>query len=224
MDKATQKLCAWLAVLIVVGCAFIAAQRPRTWFGITSEDQYPAIVDQGSSALVGVSFAHHNLHAGKSYEVTAVDLSMQDTDKLIVAFRTGATGNVHLLIEFATTIGGHLELIEGPTWTTNTGTATTVYNRRFDSSNTSLIEEDKSDTPAWTAGAVLVNPTGLSGGTVKDVRYLLAANAAREGGARRGTSEWVLAPSTQYAVKYTADGNSNGGFVSLTWYEHESPN
>lgn len=210
------------AILVVVVC--VAAQRPRTWFGITSEAQYPVDVDQTSSALMVIAFAHHELHEGDSYEVTAADESMSNNDTLIIAFRTGATKNTHMLISFQATIAGHIDLIEGPTWDTNTGTATTVHNRRRDSSNTSLIEEDKSDTPAWTAGAVLVNPTGLADGTVIDTRYALAAQAAREGGGERGTVEWVLTTSTQYAVRFTADGNSNGGFVSLNWYEHTDSN
>lgn len=198
-----------------------AIEKQTQNVGLTDGEGKVARLDKMSAVLVGIANAHHRIHGGDSYMVSAVDESMGDGDTLILGLKTPVTKRMHLVVSFTATVAGHVTVTEAPTWTTNTGTATTVYNRHRGSDNTSEVSEDKSATPAFTAGGVLTNPTGGSGGTVVETHYVLAASGNRSGGEARGTEEIILKQATQYLITFVADGGSNGAQLRLDWYERE---
>uniref|UniRef100_A0A6M3J5Y7 Uncharacterized protein n=1 Tax=viral metagenome TaxID=1070528 RepID=A0A6M3J5Y7_9ZZZZ len=169
---------------------------------------------------VTIDVGHHEIHDGDSFHVAVVDTVMADTETLIVAFKTPSGAKLsHMVFGWSIKAAGHVDLVEGPTWTTNTGTVIVPRNR-LRSGGTSTLTEDKTATPAYTAGGVLLNPTGLAGGTTITLGYGFASKTAGNQGSH--DTEWVLKAATAYAIVLTADANSNGGFIELDWYEHTS--
>ncbi len=180
-------------------------------------------VDSTTDAFSSIGYEHHEVHEGDAFTVVTT-AALQDTDTLSIGFKTPAsTKLIHMVMEYSTLLGGTMAMLEGPTWTTNTGTATPVFNRNRTSSTTSGLREDKSATPAWTANAVLVDPTITDAGDI--INYQVAyAVRNRFSGEGRDALEFVLASDTTYCYLFTAIGNSNSGTISLHWYEHTSSN
>jgi len=170
---------------------------------------------------VTIDGPHHEVHEGDAFAVEYADDTMADTDTITLAFKTpNTTTRIHLTIEFSVLVGGHVELHEDATWTTNTGTLRTIYNRkRLASMTSSVLLEDKTATPTFTAtDAVLYNPTSPSGTIIHTV-YAWGLKS-RPTMSSREIEEWILKPNTAYAVILTADGNSNAAQLILDWYEH----
>ena len=174
-------------------------------------------------SLSFLSHAEREIHEGHSFTVQAVDDTLDDAATLNIAFKTGDGDKIaHFLCSCTTLVGGSLKLYEAPTWTTNTGTATTIYNRyRSENPLESSFLEDKTATPDFTAtNKVLVNVTGLAGGTELMSRYSWGEKGKVESGDYRAINEWLLKPNTQYAVLFTAIGASNKAQIFLNWTEH----
>ena len=179
---------------------------------------------------VVVSSAEHEVHEGHAFTVSAVDEDMDNAATLNIAFKTCSPtlaethgmGRAHFYASFSSLVGGSLEILEAPTWTTNTGTATAIINRhRADNPIVSAFTEDKTATPAFTAtGKVLVNVTGLAGGASLWKRYAWGEKGKVEAGDYRAENEILLKCNTQYAVVFTAIGASNKGQIILNWIEH----
>lgn len=187
---------------------------------ILSLDEILALDD---GVLAVVTHPEQEGHEGHAFTFQTVDEALGDAATLNVAFKTGrASTRIHLLAAFTTLVGGKLEIYEVPTWTTNTGTATTVYNHlRDENPIKSTLLEDKTATPAFTkTNKVLVNVTGLAGGTAIWSRYAWGEKGKIEGGDYRAENEFILRPDTQYAVLFTAIGAANKGQIFLNWIEH----
>ncbi len=184
--------------------------------------------DAMSGALVGISSPHHRIHEGDSFTTNFTDATLADAETIILAFKTAKTPKlIHLFIFFSSLVGGSLDLWEGVTWTTNTGTTNPIINRlRTENRKPSGAREDKTATPAFTAtGNVLSNPT-LTGGvvtptgaTLLDKQYAWGERGKIGAGFLRDEHEFVLNSDTQYAAVFTAIGASNKATVSLNWYE-----
>ncbi|RLE25523.1 MAG: hypothetical protein DRJ50_02785 [Actinobacteria bacterium] len=177
-------------------------------------------VDSASGAAVGISRAHEAVHSGIAFHAFAFDDALGDAGTVIVAFKTPAGGkHVHLVMSFGAIVAGNLDLIEGPTWTGETGTGVAISNRRRTGTPPSSIVLEDVDQAAFTASdQVIKNPTGLSGGTVIPIGHVFGSKQAG-GCVDRGEDEWELDPDQTYAVRFTAIGAANGGTVFLDWYE-----
>jgi len=72
-----------------------------------------------SKEIVHIDFAHHEIHDGDTYEYHFTDTVMADTETINIAFKTPSvtTKEIHLVIEFAAKVAGHLEILEAATWT-----------------------------------------------------------------------------------------------------------
>lgn len=165
---------------------------------------------------------HNEIHNGTSFSMVHVDTAMNNADSFVLVFKTpDGTTRAHMVIEFSTLAGGHVDIIEGPTWDTNTGTDVTIFNRkRLDVMTSSVLLEDKTATPAFTAtDKALLDPTAFAGGIIIHTIYAFGITA-RQTAVMRGTTEWLLKPDTTYGIRFTADGANNGGQLVLNWYEH----
>jgi len=173
--------------------------------------------------LAVLSSAEAEVHEGHAFTFSTVDEDMDNAATMNIAFKTcHHTGKVHFYAAFSTLVGGSLAIVEAPTWTTNTGTATAFYNRRRDLVPIhSMLEEDKTATPAFTAtDKVLVQVTGIAGGTTIWKRYAWGEKGKVEAGDYRADNEILLRADTQYVVLFTAIGASNKGQIILNWLEH----
>ncbi len=190
-----------------------------------NDDTRLAQLDNLFQIPVTIDVAHHEVHEGDSFKTWAVDESMGDNDTIIIAFKTAAgSKRIHMVWGFLTLVGGDLQIWEGATWTTNTGTLNPIINRkRKTSPDSSTLLEDKTATPTFTAtDNVLLNPTGLGTGSATSIdrHYAWGQKSKLLAGGTRSLDEFILKVETQYAVVFTADGGSNKAELALDWYEH----
>jgi hypothetical protein len=176
-------------------------------------DDGSASFDPTSEALKMISFEHGEIHEGKFFILDLVDTNMANTNYIGISFTTpaAAAGRIHFIMAFASKAAAHLELIEIPQTLTN-GTAATPLNRFRDSVNTSGLTSVK--TYDSTAGDVITIGTGTI------IHDLYAWSDRKIGDKNRDFNEFILKANTSYAVKLTADENTNAGHIILNWYEH----
>lgn len=171
--------------------------------------------------LLTLDAPHHEIHEGDSFCSSAVDTSMGNGDTLVLAFKTMAgTKRAHIVVQFLALSGGHVEILEGPTWDNESGSLNPIFNRKRTSP--ALLSEmlEDSGQAAFTAtGNLVLNPTTLAGGTALCPEYSFGT-VSKPAVSGRELVEWVLRPDTQYAVRLTADAASNKGQLILAWYEH----
>ena len=163
---------------------------------------------------VVINVAHHEVHEGNSYIVDEV----VDAASLALAFYvpTG-TKRAHLIFQWAAESKAHIEIYEGRTWNTGTGSKIVIYNRDRNSSNISQMEEDT--TGAFVASmGVVKDPTGQAGGTVIHNEY--AWSDKKETNRNRDVSEFILKNNETYVVLLTSDDGAKGLHIALHWYEH----
>lgn len=170
---------------------------------------------------VVINVPHHEIHEGGSFTSNGVDTSMGLNDTLILAFQTPAgTKRAHVLHRFITLTGGHIEVIEGPTWDNQTGALQPIYNRKREAAmGSSVLLEDQAQAGFVASDNLILNPTTVAGGTVIHTLYAYG-NKNSFTGAARDTDELLLKPDTQYAYKFTSDAASNAAQIMLDWYEH----
>lgn len=171
------------------------------------------------SVPVMIDTAHHKIHEGHSYNCEIVSLSLASAAVLSLAFKTPvAPIRIHMLTEFITLTGGHVEILRSPTWTAETGSAETIINE-YDGEEASAILENKGQAGFVANGNMVGTPTALAGGTVIHTHYAFGLKN-RFGGERSDRNEIILIAGTQYAVRFTSDAASNKVQLNLHWYEH----
>lgn len=175
-----------------------------------------AALDGVTDAIQFIDYEHHEHHAGSAY---AVQVNTGGGTEVSLAFKTPTgTKKAHMVYEFSSESKAHVTVLEGPTWTTNTGTVVAPKQQNRSSANTSMLLEDKTATPDWTAGGVLQTPTSIAGGTTISLIY---SYASKQAGASEGKrNELILDPDTTYAYVLTSDDGSKGLQLRLYWYEH----
>lgn len=199
----------------------LALQARRVLIQDPNDSERVASFDTMFKTLLFLDVPHFEVHEGHAFISDAVDTSMADTATLILAFKTPAgTKRAHMVIEFTTLVGGHLDIIEGPTWDNQSGTKNPIYNRFREAAMTSSVLLEDQAQPGFVASDnVILNPTNVAGGTVLHDLYGFGKKEKFPSDSR-DVSEWILKPDTQYAIRFTADGGSNKGQVILNWYEH----
>jgi hypothetical protein len=180
------------------------------------------VVDEMTDAAVGVSYAHHELHAGSSFVASVVNQLMADTETLSLAFKTPAgTKHAHLFAHFSTLVGGKLEIVEAPTWTAQTGTEVPIVNRkRVGTPNSSVLLANQAQAGFVAADVVVKDMAGVAGGTILPANYAFGQRSRIGAGETRANSEYILKPDTQYLILFTAIGANNMAQLVLDWYEH----
>lgn len=177
--------------------------------------------DELQSMPVVISEPHYEVHEGGAFVVSTVDITLDNAATMILAFKTMAgTKRAHMLTNFTTLTGGHVDLIEGPAWTAESGSTIAIFNRKREASMGSSGLLENSDQAAFTAtDTVILNPTGLSGGTIIHILYGFGQkNQFTASG--RDVEEILLKPDTQYAARFVSDAASNKALLELNWYEH----
>ena len=174
-------------------------------------------LDSMTGAQKSIDYAHHEIHDGKTFRVQGYTAS---GTSLIIAFQVGNVGIApHMVFDWVAEAAGTLNLYEGPTWTTNTGTRRSVKQSNRNSTNTSILEGDGNGAGGFVANEVVIDPTGLAGGTVISMKgWFAPKNAGGSEGTRQ--REIILKPNTKYAFVMAPTGAASGMQVRLEWYEH----
>lgn len=173
--------------------------------------------DSMTDAIAIVDYAHHEIHGGSSF---SADVYVEAGTQLNICFKTPAgTKRAHMLFEFASESKSVLYVFEGSTWTTNTGTVYAPINQNRGSANESILLEDKTATPDYTANGVLLNATTVVTGDIVDTVH---APGTKQSGGASGSKreELVLKPDETYRVFLGSLDGSKDLFLKLLWYEH----
>ncbi len=173
-----------------------------------ADDTRQAKLDNLVPVLVGIDYAHHEIHEGDSFHayVTTADLGAAN-----IGFRfttPAGTKRVHMVISATSAEDALLTFYEAGT--PAGGGAFTPLNRFRGGSASALADVY--------AGAVT---TGGSPVTLNVQRWGATGVGPRTGsaGGDRGTHEWVLEPSTSYHVIMSGSGNE-AATLQFDWYEH----
>jgi len=176
-------------------------------------------LDEAFNVLAAIDVPHREVHEGHSFVTNTVDTDMDAAATLILAFKTPNTPAWgHMIASFGAKATGHMDIIEGPAWTNQTGSQNPIYNRDRNSALKSAILEDQSSAAFTATENVILNPTGLTGGTI--IQSIYSWSDKKTTTKDRDQAEIILAQDTQYAVRYTSDGATNAGELILNWYEH----
>ena len=181
----------------------------------------PQKVDRLTGSIITIDYAHHEVHGGSSFASDVVDTTLANAETICLAFKTAAgTKRIHLIEKWIVLVSGYIDLIEGPTWTNQTGTKVPIYNRKRETTmKSSVLLEDQAQLGFVASNNVIGNVTGLSGGTTISTEYAFGTRRSPASRAR-GTNEWILKPDTQYCIRLTSTANSNAAQIILDWYEH----
>ncbi len=176
--------------------------------------------DKMTGIPISIDYGHHEIHGGSSFRCAA-SIASGVAASLSLSFKTGPKP-MHINFAWRTESKAHFTVREGGSWTTNTGTAVDIINKRRNSDRESGVLEDKSDTPAFAATmAMLQDVTSPTGGTVltplSDISWS-SKNKGIEG--ERSVDEFILAEGTNYTVALTSDDGNKGMAIFLDWYEH----
>lgn len=177
--------------------------------------------DEIQSMPVYQSEPHYEVHEGGAFVLDVVHLTLDNAATIILAFKTmSGTKRAHMMTNFMTLTGGHVDIIEAPTWTAESGTLVTIYNRkRLASMTNSGLLENKGQATFTASNGLILNPDDFADGTIiHDLYGFGQKNQFNAGG--RDIEEIILKPDTQYAVRFVSDAASNKAQLELNWYEH----
>lgn len=179
-----------------------------------------AALDGMTDAQQTIDYVHHETHAGSGFHVQSYSADVAAGAALRISFKTPAgTKRAHMIFSFAAEGACHLTIAEGATWTTNTGTVVAPTNQLRGSANASILLEDKTATPTYTANGVLVGTTAVGAGTTLRNIYVFSVNKTTAAG--NHDSEIVLKPDETYTISLTNDeATAKDAILHLDWYEH----
>lgn len=173
---------------------------------------YHLSVDNATNALAIIDYAHHEIHAGKSFcmSQTTNDLGGETGDLIQIYWTTADSAEMMHMLFTAKASGEVLfEFREAPTGGATGGSPITPINHRRDSNNVSNVQS------AFGGGTI------ATGGTLLHSEYMGATGffSSQAGDDSRGRNEFILAPNTKYAI-YITDTSAINATLTLDWYEH----
>lgn len=187
-----------------------------------------AQVDGMTTAQVGITYDHHEVHSGSSFTCQVGQLVSDTNDRTALSVLTPAGTKLgHMVASGTASTAAWFYIREGPTITDNEGATQAICNRNR-SSETASIMIDTSQNPDLVGSATYFAEADQADYTENGTLIYaeLLASGVRQssgGGGSRGTSEFILKASTKYLFyvkSLTADDNYHN--VILDWYEHTS--
>ena len=184
-------------------------------------------IDNMGSALQAIEFEHHEIHDGDMYVAWTLDESIGtgDGSDLVLAFKTNSDAATtiykHMQVSWACKAAAHLDIVEAPTWTAQTGSDVVIYNRERNSGNTTTVLQNESDAAFTDYNSMIKNPASFAGGTIIWQDYSFAGKKDDSDRSRQG-NEIVLKANTTYGIRVVPDAADNGVFLRTNFYELEN--
>jgi len=179
--------------------------------------------DEVTGVPITMSYEHHEIHDGSTFRVQ-VNNQGASAATLNMAFRVKDQSKApHMVFTLIATSTGYIELIEGATWDSESGTRVVMKNSNRNSAKTSILEEDSLG--AWNANGVAKDVTNITGGTVisrKDIFSATAPQGFGGGGVAERPSEIVLKPGETYILRFTSTDGDQEAQIRYEAYEHTS--
>lgn len=185
----------------------MAATLPTVRTTIMDGAGNEAEIDDVGQALIGIDFAHHEIHEGNHYFVSGY--TEKDTSETMAfALTTNATAHVHMTWSIAASLKTNVKVYEGSTVTG--GTAVIPYNSNRNSSNTSTVTLVSNPTVSGTGTLIASSGFGAVGNKLSSF-----------GGSTDRESEIILKTSTCYRWLITSEDDNNVLDYIGSWYELE---
>lgn len=173
-------------------------------------------MDPHTNGLAMIDVPHYMVHIGDSYVCQILT-----TNTVSLCFRVPA-GMIepHLTVMWAAESKATFQLWEGRTWTAQSGTLQTLFNRNRNSANESVLQENETSGAFQATGKLVLTPTLQANGTLLDTGRTWSDK--RETFTSRETEEFPLRRDETYVVLLTSDdGATKGTHLILNWYEVE---
>ena len=169
-------------------------------------------LDSATEALMTVSYAHHETHAGSHFNYRDSYALAKNSVKEHLVITPDTTKWAHMIFGVSSTGGQvNVEIFEDTTVSAN-GTAESCINRNRNSAVTKTT-------------IVYEAPTVVTDGTILFKQTFGVDEKKSAGGGTRDSEEIVLKQNTIYLVRTTElDVNSSTINVDFDWYEHTDRN
>lgn len=169
----------------------------------------PTRMDASTHTLQTITYDHHEIHGGVSYQVSISDSNINVTPLRIKMVVPAQAARIHALVYGVSSGDSTFTITENPTGGASGGTTLTAINKRRDSANTSST--------TLTGGV-----TAPTGGTVLTTETH-GFDKHKISGETRGTAEWVFGKtgtSETYVFELESATADVVGNLLVTWYEH----
>lgn len=188
----------------------------------------PAI-DKITNALVGVTYAHHEIHGQRSftayYTITTAATNAHRTGLYI---KTGTKRRFHCIFSFSASTAASFSICEAPTIAANTGSHGVVAYNRDRASVIASECYDNATAPAagkfttLTEAQIAGDGTWAVGTVIRTEPLEVGSGPKPAGGVGRGTEEYILKSNTAYVALITnTAASANTHHVLIDWYEHK---
>ncbi len=209
-------------ILALTGLIFTGYPVQTSWATGTG-------VDRSTEANTGITYAHHEIHSGSSYMVSAGQTVSDTNDRTAISLVTGNTAKwCHMIVSATAGASSWFYVREGATITDNQGATLTVYNRNRNSPKTSGVIDTSSNPDlvgSVTYFAEADQADYTENGALIYQELLSSGNKSKGGGDARGTTEIILKQNTVYLFYLKATNNDdNIQNIILDWYEHTNKN
>ena len=175
------------------------------------------LLDAKTGAAVNIPVEHKELHDGDFFCTHHQATGKNDGDTISIVFKTpNTTKRIHVFAKAFASGQAYFYIKEGSTFTDNTGSAHTVFNRERNSATVTTVIDAVAN-PA-VAAQVRTDPTGMAGGT-EIYRELMGGTSPKTTGEVRYENEWVLDQNTLYAFIVESDAAGEALNLVLNWYE-----
>lgn len=172
-----------------------------------NDDRTTADVDETNEALVFQDEIHTNIHRGKMYSASYLDMSVADDGTIEILVQVASDQSSHL--RFGGSVGGdcEMQIYKGTTFS-SAGTSMSSHNRNGFSSNTASTTVTHS--PTLTGDGTQIYTGAIPGGT-----FIFSTGAQT-----RFFEEWILETSSVYLMRVTNRSASNTPIsIVLDFYE-----
>ena len=185
-------------------------------------------IDASTRALNTILYAHHEIHGGSSFTTQyTVTTAASAGDEMGIYMLTPATKEIHMVVEFSSSLAAVYSICEGVTLAANTGTGgVAIYNRDRNSTKTSGLQDNATaratnKVTTLTEGQFGGDGTWACGTTLRTAPLEAGAGPKPAGGSARGAQEYILKKSTAYVfVIATTPATAAVHHILLDWYEH----
>ncbi len=184
---------------------------------VMAQDWEASGIDGATSALVGIDYAHHEIHGGSSYYNERF-VQVPAGDVLDIRFWTGNTTKwSHFIAHIITEAEFHVNLYEDVEAFTTAGITLTAVNRDRNSSKTSNWQYFDY---ILTANAAAANVTTDMTGCI-NIGKAASGSGRNKSGEGGHEEELILKQDTKYVLRFESRAQ-NERYVDyvLDWYEH----
>ena len=167
--------------------------------------------DRTTDAMVGISYPHHKLHEGWSFNFVALDGDLDAADTLGFLIVTPNTARwAHLVFEIKGQLDTEIRLFRGSTHTV--ADTQTVFNLDENSANTNTtLIKGVTRVQGNDGTLIYTNQFGIDAGTG-------ALRLTSGGGLVRG--ERIMGQNISYYICVISNSANNKVSIELNWYEH----